>query len=83
MRWHPIIGQFGGICGSSSVFEQIRHKLSLGVEDMGPQRVKNIAEPIAAYRLMPGLVASTPTPTPVPEIARRRATAPSVPRAHE
>jgi len=46
----------GGICISGSVFEQIKHKLSLGFEDMGRQEVKNIAEPISAYRLVPGPV---------------------------
>jgi adenylate cyclase len=44
----------GGVCISGSVFEQIKHKLSLGYEDMGEQEVKNIAEPVAAYRLVPG-----------------------------
>ena len=44
----------GGVCLSGSVFEQIRHKLSLDFEAMGSQRVKNIAEPVAAYRLIPG-----------------------------
>ncbi len=46
----------GGICISGSVFEQIKHKLSLGFEDMGQQEVKNIAEPVSAYRLVPGQV---------------------------
>jgi TolB-like protein/class 3 adenylate cyclase len=46
----------GGVCISGSVFEQIKHKLSLGFEDMGPQEVKNIAEPVSAYRLVPGQV---------------------------
>ena len=47
----------GGVCVSSSVFEQVKHKLSLGFEDLGPQKVKNIAEPVSAYRLVPGSVA--------------------------
>ncbi len=46
----------GGVCISGSVFEQIKHKLSLGFEDMGQQQVKNIAEPVSAYRLVPGQV---------------------------
>ncbi len=46
----------GGVCISGSVFEQIKHKLSLGFEDMGPQEVKNIAEPVSAFRLVPGSV---------------------------
>ncbi len=46
----------GGVCISGSVFEQIKHKLSLGFEDMGQQKVKNISEPVSAYRLVPGRV---------------------------
>ncbi len=46
------LAQPGGICVSSSVFEQVNHKLSLGFEDLGPQEVKNISEPVSAYRLV-------------------------------
>ncbi len=38
----------GGICVSASVFDQVKHKLSLSFEDIGPQQVKNVAETIAA-----------------------------------
>ncbi|MFN4017358.1 MAG: adenylate/guanylate cyclase domain-containing protein [Reyranella sp.] len=41
----------GGICISSSVYEQIVGKLMLDVEDIGEQHVKNIPRPIHAYRL--------------------------------
>ena len=51
----------GGVCISGSVFEQIKHKLSLGFEDMGQQEVKNIAEPVSAYRLVPGQVSVAAT----------------------
>jgi TolB-like protein/class 3 adenylate cyclase len=50
------LAEAGGICISGSVFEQIKHKLSHGFEDMGSQEVKNIAEPISAYRLVLGQV---------------------------
>jgi TolB-like protein/class 3 adenylate cyclase/Flp pilus assembly protein TadD len=50
------LAEAGGVCISGSVFEQIKHKLSLGFEDMGPQEVKNIAEPVSVYRLVPGQV---------------------------
>ena len=46
------LAEAGGVCISGSVFEQIKHKLSLGFEDMGPQKVKNIAEPIRVYRVV-------------------------------
>ena len=51
----------GGVCISGSVFEQIKHKLSLGFEDMGQQEVKNIAEPVSTYRLVPGQVSVATT----------------------
>ena len=55
----------GGVCVSGAVFEQVRHKLSLGFEDMGVQEVKNITEPVSAYRLVPGPVSVAPaTKTP-------------------
>ena len=45
------IAQPGGICVSAAVYEQIQGKLTLGAEDMGEQRVKNIPRAIHAYRL--------------------------------
>lgn len=45
------IAPHGGICVSSSIYEQIIGKLTLGAEDMGAQHVKNIPRPIHAYRL--------------------------------
>lgn len=45
------IAPHGGICVSSSIYEQIIGKLTLGAEDMGEQHVKNIPRPIHAYRL--------------------------------
>jgi TolB-like protein/Tfp pilus assembly protein PilF len=41
----------GGICISGTVFDQIGNKLDLAVDDLGPQSVKNIAEPIRTYRV--------------------------------
>jgi adenylate cyclase len=42
----------GGICISRTAFEQVKSKLSLGYEDLGELRVKNIKEPIRAYRIL-------------------------------
>ncbi|MFQ5939902.1 MAG: tetratricopeptide repeat protein, partial [Alphaproteobacteria bacterium] len=42
----------GGICLSASIHEQVRHKLALGLEDLGEQSVKNIAEPVRVYRVV-------------------------------
>src|SRR5215470_3946041 len=41
----------GGICISSTVHDHIKNKLTLGYEDLGPQQVKNIAEPVRVYRV--------------------------------
>jgi len=41
----------GGICISAAVRDQIGTKLSVGFTDLGEQQVKNIAQPIRAYRV--------------------------------
>jgi class 3 adenylate cyclase len=41
----------GGVCISSSVYDQITGKLNLGFQDIGEQSLKNISRPIRAYRL--------------------------------
>jgi TolB-like protein/class 3 adenylate cyclase len=41
----------GGICVSRKVLREVEKKLAFGFEPMGEQRVKNIAEPIACYRV--------------------------------
>jgi adenylate cyclase len=41
----------GGVCISQPVFEQVRHSLDLGYEDLGPQQIKNITEPVRAIRV--------------------------------
>ena len=41
----------GGICVSESVRSAIGRKCELAFEDIGEQQVKNIAEPIQAYRI--------------------------------
>ncbi len=46
------IAEPGGICIARSVFEQVKRKTELDYEYLGEQRVKNIAEPIAAYRVL-------------------------------
>ncbi len=44
----------GGVCISQPVYDQVRHSLDLGYEDLGPQEVKNITEPVRAYRVLRG-----------------------------
>src|SRR5439155_13497787 len=42
----------GGICISEAVFQQIRNKLDLGLEDLGLRELKNIEHPIRLYRVL-------------------------------
>jgi class 3 adenylate cyclase len=55
----------GGICISRGVRDQIRHKLPHRFEDLGEQAVKNIAQPVRCFRLLPSK--GTPEPPPQPE----------------
>lgn len=41
----------GGICVSGDVYRHVRSKLHLDFRDLGEQKVKNIAEPVHAYRV--------------------------------
>jgi adenylate cyclase len=52
----------GGICVSSTARDQIGSKLPLSFTDLGEQQVKNIAQPIKAYRIRDD---NSPTATPV------------------
>ncbi len=44
----------GGICVSRAVYDQVKQKLKLHFEYMGEREVKNIAEPLRAYRVLTG-----------------------------
>ena len=44
----------GGICISGAVCEQVRQKLHLDLEDLGQRALKNIEEPVHAYRIAGG-----------------------------
>ncbi len=50
------LAEAGGVCISGAVYNQVKRKLSVGFEDIAPQQVKNIAEPVPAFRLVPGPV---------------------------
>jgi class 3 adenylate cyclase len=43
------IAEPGGICISSSAYEQVRGKVAVDFTDIGEQTLKNIARPIRAY----------------------------------
>ena len=42
----------GGICLAGTAFDQIKGKLGLTAEYLGEKQVKNIAEPVKAYRIL-------------------------------
>lgn len=51
----------GGICVSAKVAKEVERKLAFGFEPMGEQKVKNIAEPVAAFRVkLEGMAAGSP-----------------------
>jgi class 3 adenylate cyclase len=55
------IAEPGGICISRVVLDQLRHKLELEVEDLGARALKNIEEPVHAYRVATAMTPATPT----------------------
>jgi adenylate cyclase len=65
----------GGILISGPVFDQVRTKLALSFDSLGPQSVKNISEPVPAWRVVlnggGGLGADGGAAHPLPELARR------------
>jgi adenylate cyclase len=46
------IAEAGGICIAGTVYDQVKTKLPFRYEYLGEQAVKNIAEPVRAYRLV-------------------------------
>src|SRR6266403_756559 len=63
------IAEPGGICISDDAHRQVRGKVESTLEDMGSQSLKNIAEPMRAWRVRIGPSSSPATKTPT-EIAR-------------
>src|SRR5215475_5604096 len=56
----------GGICVSAKVAREVEKKLAFGFASMGDQYVKNIAEPVPAYRVvLDGISSSGQTPAPL------------------
>jgi TolB-like protein/class 3 adenylate cyclase/Tfp pilus assembly protein PilF len=54
------ISEPGGICISSSAYDQVRGKVAVEFTDLGEQNLKNIARPVRAYAVVQdGLVSGT------------------------
>src|ERR1700735_5738710 len=47
------IAKAGGICISSSAYEQVRGKVAVEFADLGEHTLKNIARPVRAYAVVP------------------------------
>jgi TolB-like protein/class 3 adenylate cyclase len=65
------IAEPGGVCISDDAQRQIRGKVDIAFDDMGPQTLKNIAEPMRAWRMQidPNL-SSTAAAKPLAEAAQ-------------
>ena len=57
------IAEPGGICISRTVYDQVGNKIDLAYEDLGEREVKNIAQPVSAYRVCRADEARAPAPT--------------------
>lgn len=67
------LAQPGGICLSGAVYDQVRGRIEIGFADLGPQAMKNMADPVRVYALRVGpdvdradVVAPVPAPAPQP-----------------
>src|SRR6478752_2986872 len=56
------IAKPGGICLSEDAYRQVKSRLELQVAELGPQSLKNIAEPVHAYLLRQGAPATQKSP---------------------
>ena len=56
------IAEPGGICISDDAHRQVRGKVESTLEDMGPQTLKNIAEPMRVWRIRKNSVSSLVIP---------------------
>jgi TolB-like protein/class 3 adenylate cyclase len=61
------VAEPGGICVSRVVRDQVRDRVDFGFEDLGEQRVKNIARPVHVYRIPLAETARTKPPLPLPD----------------
>ena len=61
------IAEPGGVCISDDAQRQVRGKVDFAFEDMGPQNLKNIVEPMRAWRLRMNASGSPAAPIEPPE----------------
>lgn len=66
------IAEPGGILASATVYEYVKNKIKVAFDDLGPQSLRNIAEPLRTYRVadIPTVAVNRPkTGTEKPSIA--------------
>ena len=64
------IAEPGGICLSSAAYDQVRGKIDIAAQDRGQQHLKNIAEPVQVYALLPPHpAAAAPHPSVTPRLS--------------
>lgn len=69
------IAEPSGVCISDDAYRHVRGKVDVACDDMGPQHLKNIAEPVQAWRVrltsqtasVAQQAASEPKPLPLPD----------------
>jgi hypothetical protein len=66
----------GGICVSSSAYEQVRGRIEAEFVDLGEPPLKNIARPVRAYALTPAAIAAVAIATPDPAVATDKVVGP-------
>ncbi len=59
----------GGICISAKVYDEVKNKLALTYEDLGEREVKNVADPIRVYLIVPERSGEAATPEPEMDLA--------------
>ena len=65
----------GAICLSEDAYRQVKSRLDLAVSDLGPTKLKNIADPIRAYLLEVGVPTTTkPAPQAEPATSEKPST---------
>ncbi|HWA27892.1 MAG TPA: adenylate/guanylate cyclase domain-containing protein [Lacunisphaera sp.] len=70
--------QPGGIVISQTVYDVVKNKLPLNVQRFGPQKLKNISEPLTLYRVL-----LDDNPRPAPAVAAKPANVPVPPAPPE
>ncbi len=60
------VGKPGAICLSEAAYWQVKSRLDLKVSDLGPTRLKNIADPVRVYSIEIGKPGAKPKPRAAP-----------------